>query len=114
MIIQGTNNPLIFTFSEPMTTITDIEISLYTENKDTNMCIEWKHWTLNEVEINENQVIAHILQEESVNFPEGKCFIEVKWMNALGRTEFAKILSTNIVKRYDKTIMEGAADDEWP
>lgn len=111
MIIQGTNNPLIFTFSEPMTTVADIEISLYTEDKTAGTTTEWKHWTLEDVEINETEVIANIKQEESILFPEGKCFIEVKWMNALGRTEFAKILSTNIVKRNDKTIMEGAAID---
>lgn len=108
MIIQGTNNPLIFTFSEPMTTISDIEISLYTEGKEAK---EWKHWTLADVEIDETQIIAPLKQEETITFPEGKCFIEVKWMNAFGRTEFAKVLTNTIVKRVDKTVMEGAAND---
>ena len=110
MIIQGTNNPLIFTFSEPMTTISDIDISLYTENKENNTHKEWKHWTLDDVEIDGTQIIAPLRQEESVIFPEGKCFIEVKWMNAFGKTEFAKVLTNTITKRVDKTIMEGASD----
>ena len=110
MIIQGTNNPLIFTFSEPMTTISDIEISLYTEDKENNTQKELKHWTLDDVEIDKTQVIAPLRQEETVTFPEGKCFIEVKWMNAFGKTEFAKVLTSTIAKRVDKTIMEGASN----
>lgn len=110
MIIQGTNNPLIFTFSEPMTTISDIEISLYTEDKETNTQKEWKHWTKDDVEIEETKITAPLRQEETIIFPEGKCFIEVKWMNAFGHTEFAKVLTTTISKRIDKTIMEGAAN----
>lgn len=109
MIIQGTNNPLVFTFSDTMDTIADIEISLYIETEKGSK--ELKHWTLQDIEIDENQIIAPIKQEESIKFPEGKCFIEVKWMNAFGRTEFAKVLSNTITKRVDKTIMEGAASD---
>ena len=104
MIIQGTNNPIIFTFSESMNTIADIEISLYTTEK------ELKHWTIGEVEIEEKQVIAPLKQEETIEFPEGRCFIEVKWMDAFGRTNFAKQISNTIVNRFEKTIMEGAAE----
>lgn len=109
MIIQGTNNPLIFTFSESMETIADIEISLYIDAADGSR--ELKHWTKDEVKIEDTQITAPIRQEESVKFPEGKCYIEVKWMNDGGRTEFAKTLTNQITKRNDKTIMEGAALD---
>lgn len=109
MIIQGTNNPLIFTFSESMTTIADIEISLYVDAAEGSR--ELKHWTKDEVKIEDTQITAPLRQEESVKFPEGKCYIEVKWMNDGGRTEFAKTLTNTITRRNDKTIMEGAALD---
>ena len=75
MIIQGTNNPLIFTFSEPMTTISDIEISLYTENKENNTHKEWKHWTLDDVEI-ERPSVAVVRKDE-----RKKCEIEDLYRN---------------------------------
>lgn len=106
MIIQGTNNPIIFTFSDSMSTIADIEISLISSTDK-----ELKHWTMGEVEIIDNQVYAHLRQEESIKFPAGKCYFEVKWMDALGRTNFAKQIPETIMKRTDKTIMEGAAID---
>lgn len=106
MIIQGTNNPIIFTFDKPMNTIADIEISLIgSDNK------ELKHWTLDDVEIDGEHIYAPLKQEETIKFPAGKCSIEVKWMDALGRTNFAKNISNSILKRIDKTIMEGAAVD---
>lgn len=102
MIIQGTNNPMVFTFPNSMTTIKDIEISLYTAKK------ELKHWTLTNVTINNKTIYAPLTQEETVSFPAGECFIEVKWINADGKSEFAGILENEIVSRRDHTIMEGA------
>lgn len=104
MIIQGTNNPIIFNFSASMTTIADIEISLYNEEK------ELKHWTLGDVEIENEKIYAPLTQEETVLFPAGKCYFEVKWMDAFGRTNFAKQIPNTITLRNDKTIMEGAAE----
>ena len=100
MIIQGTNNPIIFTFATSMDAIRDIEISLYNDE------IEMKHWTLNEVEISDTKVIAPLKQTESVKFPCGKCSIEIKWIDESGKTNFAKELKETVIKRRDHTIME--------
>lgn len=102
MIIQGTNRPIVFTFEESMEDILDIEICLYSNNQ------EIKHWTLGDVDIDDNRIVCPLTQAETVLFPAGKCTIEVKWMNSYGETLFAKNLVNTIVERYDKTIMEGA------
>ena len=103
MIIQGTNNPLIFTFPEEMKSIKDIEICLYSEN------IELKHWTLTDIVFKDEYTIeAPLTQEESVLFPVGKCTIEIKYMDKTGYTVFAKTINNAIVHRFDHTIMEGA------
>lgn len=103
MIIQGTNIPLIFTFSDDMTDIKDIEISLYTEAK------ELKHWSMCNIDIDNEIIIAPLTQAESILFPAGKCFIEVKWMDRDGKVNFAKNLTNIIVERHDKTVMENEA-----
>lgn len=103
MIIQGTNAPIVFTFAETMADILDIEISLYhAESK-----AEIKHWTLQDVDIQSNIISAPLTQEETINFPAGKCILEIKWMDTNGRTNFAKNIQNVIVERYDKTVMEG-------
>lgn len=102
MIIQGTNNPIIFIFPKVISDIKDIEISLYTAKK------ELKHWTLTDVTIEGKTIQAPLTQEETVTFPIGQCFIEVKWINENGKTEFAGILENEIISRKDHTIMEGA------
>lgn len=102
MIIQGTNCPIIFTFSESMENILDIEISLHSKTE------EYKHWTLSDVTISGNTVTAPIKQSESIDFPVGPVLIEVKWMDANGKTNFSKEINNIIVERHDKTIMEGA------
>lgn len=101
MIIQGTNAPIIFTFSDPMDEILDIEISLYNDR------VEMKHWSINDVTIEGPTITAPLTQEESIKFPAGKCSLEIKWMDAEGRVNFANNISNTIVSRHDKTIMEG-------
>lgn len=99
-IIQGTNNPLVFDFGESMDTIIDIEISLYSED-DT----ELKHWTIGEVEIDEGTISAPLEQRESLSFPPGPCYIEIKWTDAFGKTNFAKTIKNTVKQRKDKIIL---------
>lgn len=103
MIIQGTNIPIIFTFLDDMSDIQDIEISLYIETR------ELKHWSMCNVIIDNEIIIAPLTQAESILFPAGKCFIEVKWMDRDGKVNFARNLTNTIVERHDKTVMEGEA-----
>lgn len=123
MIIQGSNNPIIFTFPDDMSNIKDIEIALFGFNildaetaSPSVKCpcptpaeepIELKHWTKSDIQIEEKVITAPLTQEETTIFPCGKCIIEIKWLDEGGQTNFAKKISSKIVDRYDKTIMEG-------
>jgi hypothetical protein len=101
MIIQGTNVPLEFSFASSMEQIQDIEIHLYDKQKQ-----EIKHWSIEDVTIENEKVIVPIEQKESINFPVGDCHFEIKWLDVDGKTNFAKSLCTTIIERIDKTLMQ--------
>lgn len=104
MIIQGSNNPIVFIFSD----INDVpasDMSVLLKNEIT----ELKRWGLPEAVISEDgmEYTFPIRQEESVNWPEGRCAIEAKWLDSEGQTIFMYVRE-EIRPWRDSRILEGA------
>lgn len=102
MIIQGSNEPLRITYrninDKPRS---DISVSLRNETT------EFKHWgPLDVLDEDEGMTfVCPIKQEESVEWPEGPCWVEIKWIDAWGNTLFSKI-ETEILYWGDSRVME--------
>lgn len=100
MIIQGSNEPitLIFTDMENLPG-NDMSISLRNETE------EIKHWGMADLDIADGTYAAPITQEESKDWPEGPCKIEIKWLDSVGNTVFLR-LREEIMSWDDKRILE--------
>lgn len=98
MIIQGTNEPIIIQFDGDTSAITDISIALY--HRDNLL----KKWTMSNLTIDGDVVIAPMTQEESMGFIPGDAHLEVKWIED-GVTQFAEISDAFVEQRCDNTIL---------
>lgn len=99
MIIKSSNKPLEITFTEDLTNITVLRITLW--NDDTLL----KLWTKNDIVINGDKITAPLTQEETASFPEGKAILEIKWLDSENNTEFANKASVKIMERKDLEVM---------
>ena len=104
MIIQGTNSPIIFVFSD-INDIpeTDVSVSLYNEIR------ELKHWAMSDLEVSEDgmRYDAPITQTESMGFDIGPCHILFKWLDDSGNARFV-LARDDIVEWRDTTLLEEA------
>lgn len=101
MIIQSSNKPIKIKFPQDfdVTTFKQLRVTLW---QDDEML---KLWTLEDVEIEENTVIAKLTQEETIEFLDKRCVLEIKWLNEEDVTEFAQQVSLIITDRNDKEVM---------
>lgn len=107
MIVQGTNIAMTFEFPESMSSVTDMEILLYTAYGE-----HLKRWSLEPELVGTNQLLsisedgmkvyAPLEQEETSEFPVGECFIEIKWLTKAGETVFASPISETVIGRNDR------------
>ena len=98
MIIQGSNEPIYLIFDDVNDLPIDIAISL------RNELTEFKHWGMGDITVEDMTYIAPISQAESLNWPEGPCVVEAKWMDSYGNTIFMPV-RTRIARWDDKTIL---------
>jgi len=101
MIIQGSNEPIVLSFREAENLpASAMSVSLRNERK------ELKHWSLSDITIEDEGMtyIIPISQQESKEWDEGPCVIEIKWLNAADNTIFLR-LRDYIVHWGDKTIL---------
>lgn len=77
MIRQGSNEPIVITFDVPPS---DISVSL------VNEIITLKHWDKNDLVSSEDELSysAPYTQEESLEWEEGPCEIQVRWIDGSG------------------------------
>ena len=109
MIIQGTNNPIYLYFPQPPA---DIHVTLLNE---IEILKQWEYDDLHRV--NEMHYTAPITQDESMNWEEGRCWIEVKWnvsaesesSDISGVVQFGKCQDW-IVPWTDKALMTDTTD----
>lgn len=85
MIVQGSNDPIRITFdSEPA----DVSVTI---GNEIRIFKSWSFEDLNRDMDEEGYTYeAPIYQEESLDFDEGPCVIEVKWTE-LGNVQFARV-----------------------
>ncbi len=99
VIPQGSNNPMVIEFDEPMT-MPVLSISLWDARNKTAL----KSWSQDDVTIEKNMVICPLTEEETRQFPSGGMILEVKALDNNGYTVFWCQTAVNVVKRYDKDI----------
>lgn len=101
VIIQGSNRPILITFSEGIPNV--FEVELY--NSKTV-----KHWDKDSVILDEdhNRVICSLSQEETLSIKSMEVTLEVKWLDNESLTRFVKSFTIPVIKKFDDTIMEEA------
>ena len=96
-IIQGSNTPITLIFSQDMSNIVQLNVSLWRgDNK-------LKNWTLNDVTIVFNEIELPLSERETISFIPGRAIIEAKWLPKVGDIELAKEATIEIEERKDKT-----------
>ena len=96
-IIQGSNTPITLIFSQDMSNIVQLNVSLWRgDNK-------LKDWTLNDVTVVFNEIELPLSERETINFIPGRAIIEAKWLPKVGDIELAKEATIEIKERKDKT-----------
>lgn len=103
MIVQGSNIPIVITFSDDPTAIKDISIVLVKNGKIL------KQWTKDMLTIDQNEIYCSLTQEETMVFPIGHCEIKLKWLDQDGMTEFSETYYDQVIEWPDRTLLtEGA------
>ena len=101
MIIQGSNEPIYLIFNDISSMPAgDMSVSLRNEIQ------EIKRWTLADAVISDGgcEFAFPVTQEESLDWPEGRCVIEAKWLDRDNNTMFIRIRE-EIVRWDDATIL---------
>lgn len=103
MITQGSNLPIYFSnIPISLDSINDISISLYTKE---GICL--KYWGKDDVTISEDGIIAPITQAESMRFPEGRVYAEIKFTDSTGTILPGIRAADYVSKRDDRTPLSG-------
>ena len=96
-IIQGSNTPITLIFSQDMSNIVQLNVSLWRgDNK-------LKNWTLNDVTVVFNEIELPLSERETINFIPGRAIIEAKQLPKVGDIELSKEATIEIKERKDKT-----------
>lgn len=91
MIKQGTNNPITIIFTY---TPTDVSVALVNEIQTL------KHWAMDDlVDAGDGLTFTcPISQEESMQWEEGPCVVEVRWVDSEG--DKAGIVQKRVIHEY--------------
>ena len=103
MITQGSNLPLYFSnIPVSLDSINDISVFLCTKD---GVCL--KYWGKDDVTVSEGGIIAPVTQAESMRFPEGRVFAELKFTDSTGTILPGVRVSDHVSKRDDRTPLSG-------
>lgn len=101
MIIQGSNVPITLLFDSPLIGAKKVEVTLTTGKRTL------KHWCMEDLSVNGNIIICPLTEEETSQFPEGKVYIESKFLDSANITQFGQAVTDFVANRYDrKYLME--------
>lgn len=104
MIIQGSNNPIVLTFTENAEKLADISVALVKGNR---VLYQWgKVDDDAEMRIDGKTVYCLLTQAVTLNLPVGHCAIKVKWLDEDGQTEFSDTHYDVVVPWEDRTILK--------
>lgn len=93
-MIKGQNAPLIILMNENVDA-TKVHALLY------NVAGELKHWTTEDITIDENEIILPLSEEETLQFTAGRANLEVKLLDSDGYIQFTEVFNLNIEDRQD-------------
>ena len=104
-IPQGSNNPLVIEFDEPVT-IPVLSVSLWDSRGNT-----LKSWKTDDVTIDGQRIICPLEENETADFPSGEQTLEIKGVDEEGYTVFWNQCTVQVMSRCDKNI-HLTGDDE--
>ena len=96
-IIQGSNSPIVLEFEDNMSTASKIECSL--NNGDT----ELKHWSIDDVVVEENLISLPLYESETMNFESGTAYLDAKILDVDGVIIFYNSFKLKVVNKFDRT-----------
>ena len=99
MIIQGGNAPIVLTFNEDISKTREIYALLYTKDR------ELKSWKKSDLQVRSNEVTLPLTEAETAGFPEGKAFLEVKWLDLAFDVQHAKTMTLYVAQKQDKRLL---------
>lgn len=103
MITQGSNLPLYFSnIPVSLDSINDISVFLCTKD---GVCL--KYWGKDDVTVSEGGIIAPVTQAESMRFPEGRVYAEIKFTDSTGTILPGIRAADYVSKRDDRTPLSG-------
>lgn len=98
MIIQSTNKPIIIKANEDLS-VFSIRATLW------RMSAKVKEWEKEDMVFEDNYIQLPLTQEETANFKSGEHILEIKWLNADGKVDFAKKIALYVMNRNDKEVI---------
>lgn len=107
-IYQGGNTPIVIELEGELPMFTALEASLYMDRLG-----EIQHWSMEEMERDENSLILPIAEEDSVNYPLGVAVLSLKGLDEGDNVIMYEEASAEIKYKFDKTVMtkKGAKDE---
>ena len=103
MITQGSNLPIYFSnIPISLDSINDISVFLCTKD---GVCL--KYWGKDDVTVSEGGIIAPVTQAESMRFPEGRVYAEIKFTDSTGTILPGIRAADYVSKRDDRTPLSG-------
>lgn len=106
MLIQGSNTPITLIFSDDMSEIQNIEVSIWKGD-----CL-MKRWGLSDVNIIRNEIELPLTERDTMHLRPGRAIIEAKWIPSVGDIEIAKRVTIEIDDRNDRRELINNADTD--
>lgn len=104
MIIQSSNDPIKIKFPESfdVTKFSKIRVTLWQSDEMLKL---WEKEDL-EQDVEKNMYIASLTQEETASYNDGRCLLEIKWLEeGNDKTWFAQQVYLIITDRNDKEVI---------
>ena len=107
-IIQGSNEPLLFTFREETPgSFQGLSVALLRSYlpQGQKECTVLKHWDAADLLIEDQEVCCPLTEAETLAFPAGLCRLLVKWQASNGYNNFAEEIFGYILPHDDRTAL---------
>ena len=106
MIIQGSNNPLTIEFSEDVSALPELVVTVWSDLPKYHGTA-LKTWTKSMITVNGDTALCPWTERETSSLPAGKVVVEVKGMDGSGNTVFWDSYLVDVVMRRDKGVYLG-------
>ena len=103
MIIQGSNNPLTIEFSEDVSALPELVVTVWSDTPKYQASA-LKTWTKSMITVNGNTALCPWTERETSRLPAGKVVVEVKGLDGSGNTVFWDSYLVDVVMRHDKGV----------